>query len=99
MAGGGISNQDYNDLSPEIMDQLVIFDRTITVPRQIVSVRPELVPGLEGKIQELLLGLKQTEEGREILKGMKETTFDPLPLDSQKALDELMQLIRLLGME
>ena len=97
VAAGGISNQDYRELPPELMQQLVTFGQTITVPRQIVSVRPGLEPALKIRVRELLLGLKETEEGRAILKGMKESAFDPLPPGTDAALAALKELIRLVS--
>lgn len=95
VAGGGISIDDYKELPGEMQDRLTTFDRTITVPRQIVSVRPGLEPGLAGKVRELLIGLDQTEEGRQILEGIKKSKFDALPPESGQALEELKELIRL----
>ena len=46
VAGGGISNGDYDELPPELMERLTTFGRTISVPRQLVSVRPGLDPAL-----------------------------------------------------
>ena len=97
VAAGGISIQDYQELPPELMEQLTIFERTITVPRQIVSVRPGLDPALKAKLRELLLGLKDTEEGRTILQDMKHSAFDPLPVETEAALAQLDELIDLVA--
>lgn len=97
VAAGGISNQDYQELPPELMQRLVIFDQTVTVPRQIVSVRPGLEPALKRRVRELLLGLKDSEEGRALLELMKESAFDPLPSGTDAALAELKELIRLVS--
>ncbi len=40
VAGGGISNQDLEELPTGLKERLTSFERTITVPRQLVSVRP-----------------------------------------------------------
>ena len=45
VAGGGVSNQDYEELPAEFKRQVIAFDQTITVPRQLVSVRPGLHQG------------------------------------------------------
>ena len=96
VAGGGLSNQDYEELPPEFKEQIIVFDRTVAVPRQLVSVRPGLSPELAKKVRELLIGLNQTEEGRQILKGFKKTAkFDALPPESQEAVDELQLLMEL----
>lgn len=100
VAGGGISNQDYQELPDELMDQLVVLDRTITVPRQLVSVRPGLDPALRQRIRDLLIGLDQTDEGRILLKGLKNTRkFDEVPLESQESLVQLAELMGLVSNE
>jgi phosphonate transport system substrate-binding protein len=96
VAGGAASNQDYDELPAELKEKLVVFDRTISVPRQLVSVRPGLDPALVNKLLELLYNLDQTEEGQQILKTFSKTKkFDALPADSLAALDELRVLIKL----
>ena len=79
VAGGGVSNQDYENLPAELKQQVVAFDRTVAVPRQLVSVRPGLDRVLAGKVRELVIGLDETNEGRQILEGLKQTRkFDSL---------------------
>ena len=95
-AAGGISNLDYDKLPEQVKDEFVTFDRTMAVPRQLVSVRPGLDPALALEVRSLLLSLDQTEEGRLLLKGLKKTTkFDPLSPESQAALKKLDTLIKL----
>ena len=75
---------------------MISFDRTVSVPRQLVSVRPGLEPELVDKIRKLLIVLDQTEEGRQLLAGLKKTTkFDALPEDSEESLTELRELMKL----
>ena len=96
VAGGGVSNEDYEELPPELKRQIIAFDKTIEVPRQLVSVRPELDPELVRKLTELLVNLDQTEEGRQILQGLKETAkFDALPAEAEASLQALKELIEL----
>ena len=94
IAAGGISVLDYDQLPGELKEQLMTLDRTITVPRQIVSVRSALHPDMVSRMRDLLLGLEQTEEGRQILTGMQRSKFDPLLPDSQASLQQLKELIR-----
>ena len=97
LAGGGISNQDYEGLPEEIKRQFVVFGRTAAVPRQLVSVRPGLDPELVTRVRELLTGLDETEEGRKLLEGLKKTKkFDELPADSEASLEELKELMGLI---
>ena len=95
VAAGGISNEDFGELPPEISDKLAIFGRTITVPRQIVSLRPGMEPAIKEKIRALLLGLKDTPEGRQLLDDMKESAFDPLPADFESTISGLKEFIYL----
>ena len=94
LAAGGISNQDYSELPEQVKERTIVFDRTISVPRQLVSVRPDLDHVLAVKLRALLLSLDQTEEGRLLLEGLKKTRkFDPLPPASLVELKSLMKIV------
>lgn len=96
VAAGGISNQDYDKLPQQLKEGLVTFGRTISVPRQLVTVRPGLDSALVLEVRALLLSLDQTEEGQRLLEGLKKTRkFDPLPPASESALEELKTLMKL----
>ena len=97
LAGGGISNQDYEGLPEEIKQRFVAFGRTAAVPRQLVSVRPGLDPELVTGVLDLLTGLDETEEGRKLLEGLKKTKkFDEIPTDSEASMQELKELMGLI---
>ena len=96
--GAGVSNEDYDELPDELKGKIKAFDRTITVPRQLVSARPGLDRALVDKVRELLIALDQTEEGRQILEGLKKTKkFDPLPPEAEAALRDTGRLIELVA--
>ena len=98
VAGGALSNQDYDELPDELKAQLLAFDRTIEVPRQLVSARPGLEPALVEQVQALLLTMDQTEEGRQILEALKKTTkFEALPQDASLSLEEFRGLMDLVA--
>ena len=98
VAGGGVSNKDYEKLPEELKRTIMSLDRTVTVPRQLVSVRPGLNAALVARISELLIGLEDTDEGRVILKGLKSTKrFDALPPNASVALAELTELMHLVA--
>lgn len=97
VAAGGISNQDFDELPQEVSEKLAIFGRTITVPRQIVSLRPGIEPALKDKIRELLLSLKDSPEGRQMLKDMKESAFDPLPAGFESTISSLREYMALVS--
>ncbi|MFQ6029608.1 MAG: phosphate/phosphite/phosphonate ABC transporter substrate-binding protein [Dehalococcoidia bacterium] len=97
---GALTNHDYQELPPEIKDQLVEIGHTIAVPRELVSVQPALEQSLVASLSEVLSGMDEDPEGQRILRDYKETTkFDPLPVESVQALDELRTLIGLVAQD
>ncbi len=44
VAGGAVSNQDYEELPAAWALEITAFDRTMSIPRQLVSARPGLPP-------------------------------------------------------
>lgn len=98
VAGAGVSNQDYDEYPAELKEQIVAFDRTIAVPRQLVSVRRDLSPELTNQIREILIGLEHDERGHAMLANLKKTTrFDAPPEESASALEQMRQLIKLVS--
>ena len=69
-------------------------------PQGDAQTLPGLDPALISKVEELLIGLKETERGRQILEGLKSTSrFDRLPAESQVALGQLEELMQLVAKE
>ena len=72
-------------------ESLVAIGGTVAVPRQLAS----SMLGLESallRVVLLLSSLQETDEGRQILMGLKNTKkFDPVPSHSQSALEELKE--------
>ncbi len=96
VVAGAVSNQDYDDLTTELKQKIQHFDRSITVPRQLVSARAGLSTSLQDEVIRLLKALDKTPEGRELLDGLKKTkTFDSLDEDSRAALKKLGEYISL----
>ena len=97
-AAAGVSNQDYEELPAELKMQFVAFDQTIVVPRQLVSVGPAMALEMADKVSELLMEMDQTERGRQLLAGLKNTTkFDSPPADLDLTLHELNELLQLVA--
>jgi phosphonate transport system substrate-binding protein len=96
VVAGAVSNKDYYDLTTELKQKIQDFDRSITVPRQLVSARAGLSTSLQDEVIRLLKALDKTPEGRELLDGLKKTkTFDSLDEDSRAALKKLGEYISL----
>ena len=95
VAGAGISNGDYEYLSQQQRDQLIILAQTTSVPRHIALASPSIDSALRDRIINLLLELDDTPEGKDILEMFEETSqFDELPLGTMQALKELFSPAR-----
>ncbi len=57
VALGAISSQDYEELAPNLKERLAVIDRTLAVPRTLVSVRREMEEELLEEIRSILLEL------------------------------------------
>jgi phosphonate transport system substrate-binding protein len=72
---GAISNVDFEqEVYESVKSQLKIIDRTIDVPRYVVSHRSEMEPALVQKIKDVLLNMDKDPEGIEILRNFDNTT-------------------------
>jgi phosphonate transport system substrate-binding protein len=72
---GVISNVDLElDTHESIKSQLEIVDRTIDVPRHVVSHRSDLEPALVDKIKNILLNMDKDPEGIKILRDFDSST-------------------------
>jgi phosphonate transport system substrate-binding protein len=72
---GAISNVDFEqEVYESIKSQLKIIDRTIDVPRHVVSHRSEMEPALVQKIKDVLLNMDKDPEGIEILRNLDNST-------------------------
>ena len=96
VAGGGVSNDDFAGLPDETKKLFVAFDRTVEVARQLVSVAPGLDTALTEEVRRLLFELDQSDEGRDILDGLKNTLkFDDLTDEDRLKVEEFKDLMKL----
>jgi phosphonate transport system substrate-binding protein len=86
------TKREIERLKPEVRDNLTIIGKTISVPRQLLSVRRDLEPKLLKGLKEVLIGMEKDPEGQGVLKRQQNTTrFDEIPAGS---LDQLKQIQR-----
>jgi phosphonate transport system substrate-binding protein len=92
----GAVNEDYFEgLAGSRISELKIILTTEAVPRNLVCVRRSLDRRVTDALRDLLLGMDEDEEGREVLKGFEETArFDPCPGGPERQLDGIMGLIQ-----
>lgn len=72
-----------------------VIDRTIDVPRHVVTHRSELDPVLVERIEQILMDMDKDPEGIEILKNFKNTTkYDEIP-DKEELFSTINEMLRL----
>lgn len=77
------SHREFENLRPEIQSDIKVIARSMSVPRQIISVRKDLDPKIVAALNELLTGMDKTGEGQAVLKRQQGTTnIDPIPSES-----------------
>jgi len=81
------SHREFENLRPEIRSEIKIIARSMSVPRQIISVRKDLDPKMVLALKELLTGMEKTNEGRAVLNRQQGTTnIDSIPPESLDAM-------------
>jgi ABC-type phosphate/phosphonate transport system substrate-binding protein len=95
---GVLSNIDLEQQTPKtIKSQLKVVERTIDVPRHVVSHRSELDPSLVKKITHILLDMDKDPEGIKILNKFDNTTkYEVISNKDQKTLTAINGMLPLL---
>jgi phosphonate transport system substrate-binding protein len=77
---GAFSDDDYAQLAVKEKSDLTVLVQTERFPRHLVSVRSDLPLAIAGRLEVILLGMHEDDEGRRILSRTDQTTkFDRLP--------------------
>jgi ABC-type phosphate/phosphonate transport system substrate-binding protein len=77
------SHREFQALRPEIRDTIKIIARSMSVARQIISVRKNLDPKIVAALKELLINMDKNPEGQAVLKRQQGTTnIDAIPSSS-----------------
>ena len=75
-----IDHRSFLNIPPESREAMTVLAETEKVARHVVLVRGGLDPELVEQIQQILLGMDQSPEGREVMEKFEETTkFDNFP--------------------
>lgn len=91
---GAIDQQGYELYAKASLHHLSVLYESPWLPRQIVSIRPDLPPALIARIRALLLAMDKSGDGRRALLEFQRTTrFDELPEASLAPLLRLQPLI------
>jgi phosphonate transport system substrate-binding protein len=93
-AAGVANNQNFLLEARGNMENLTVLQETFTIPRQIVSYRPDLAPKLVAKIRDILVKMDRSDEGKTVLREADQTTkFDDLPEGSMTPLLKSVKFI------
>ena len=88
------SSREFEQLRPDVRENLKVIGTSITVPRQLVSVRRDLDIKLRDALKQALLTMDNDPEGREVLKRQQKTTkFDEIPASSMQQLKTIEQFV------
>ena len=80
-------DREVQRLKPEVRETIKIIGRTISVPRQIISVRKDLDPKILKALKEVLINMEKDPEGQGVLKRQQNTTnIDEIPPGSLERL-------------
>jgi phosphonate transport system substrate-binding protein len=88
------SHREFQNLRPEIRDGLKILATSMSVPRQIISVRKDLDPKIVGALKEILINMEKSPEGQAVLNRQQGTTnIDALPSASLERMKDVEKFI------
>ena len=95
VAAGAFSDDDYGALEGTKKADILILAQTELFPRHLVSVRKDLDPKVKNRLKEVLLGMNQEDEGRNIMRQADNTTkFDLLPGGEELVRRKLVETFR-----
>ncbi|HEY1267688.1 MAG TPA: phosphate/phosphite/phosphonate ABC transporter substrate-binding protein [Candidatus Binatia bacterium] len=95
VAGAAFSDDDFAKADDQAKAQIAKLAETGAFPRNLVSVRKDLDPGLAKKLKDVLLGMANDAEGRKALANTDATDkFDPLPGGEEAMRRQLVELFR-----
>ena len=88
------SFREFQTLRPEIQSGLKILATSMSVPRQIISVRKDLDPKVLRVLTEILIDMEKSPEGQAVLKRQQGTTnIDTIPSESLERMKDLEKFI------
>lgn len=87
---GAISNLNFQDLPDSIKVNLRIIDRTIDVPRYVVSHRSGMEPAMVERVKQILMNMDRDPQGVKIMKDLQNTA----KYDEISSEDEIFASVR-----
>jgi phosphonate transport system substrate-binding protein len=94
VTAGAVNEEYFGMLAGRRADELRVLHRTKTLPRNIVCARANLDPELVSAIVDVLLAMKDDDEGRSVLQAFEDTTdFDRFPQGDEQALADVVEML------
>ena len=91
---GAVSNLEFEKIPGNIKTELRVIERTVDLPRHIVSHRSGMEPATVEKIQKILIDMDRDVEGIEILKNFQNTKkYDIISMDEINDTGKIVDLL------
>lgn len=92
---GATNNIVFEELPQEVQSNLRIIAETASVPSQVVSISQSLSDDLATSIVAIMSNMESTEAGQQVLRSIRTTRFDALPIASDVYTNQVLDQLRL----
>lgn len=93
---GAMSNLEFDKIPPNIRYGLRVIERTIDLPRHIVSHSPDMEPAMIENVQKIFIDMDKDAKGIEILKNFQNTKkYDPISMDVINNISHIIDLLEI----
>jgi phosphonate transport system substrate-binding protein len=95
IAALAFGERSFKQFSPDVQEQLMILERTVAAPSQLVAFSPAVSAELRDEVVRLMVELTESDEGLAILESLRETEkFEAMPDDLAAELDALYETVK-----
>lgn len=88
------SSREFNELRPDVRENLKIIGKTVSVPRQLIAVRKSLDSKLHRSLKETMLEMDKDPEGQQVLRRQQKTTkidaIQPASIEQLRAVEKFV---------
>lgn len=97
VAAGATDNDTFESALLHSDDELAVLQRSPSIPRHVVVYRADLDPAVVDEVEQLLLAMDDTPEGRQALQAFEGTTrFDPIPGGADATFSSIQSMLDVL---
>lgn len=93
---GAVNSATFDNFSGDSKKSLIVLGKTETVPRHVVSTRPDLDAKIINALTQIMLDMDRSADGRAVLKQFESTIkFDAFPAGIDTTLSRMRELFKL----